>query len=130
MRFTKQLPSRSHHQVDEHGVVSHPDASACFLNWVLTMNGCRKYFASSTTVVTTRSWPFGYGARSKYSVSEASSLYGTPFFRRYPARMFVVTPFSTPPFGDGALPSRPRPGVGNSHRATDVPCQLRPPPLV
>ena len=43
------------HQVAEHGEGSHPFASACFLNCELTMNGCRRYFASSTTAVTTSS---------------------------------------------------------------------------
>src|SRR3954471_25099816 len=57
--------------------------------------------------------PGGAGSRSKYSVIDASSLYGTPFLRRYPARKPVVTTFSEPPSAiapaGGGPPRRPLP---------------------
>src|SRR5262245_18823369 len=73
-------------------------------------------------VVTTNAWPLlGRGDTSKYSVTFAFSLYGTPFFRRYPARMFVVTTVSDPARGP-APPGLPRPP--RSHWAADWPCQV------
>src|ERR1041385_5756629 len=58
-----------------HGVGSHFDASVSFLKCELTMYGRCRYCASSTTVVTIRSWPLpGSGDRSKYSVTVAFSL--------------------------------------------------------
>src|SRR5207244_11051483 len=73
-------------------------------------------------VVTSRSLPpSGSGATSKCSVTVARSLYGTPFFRRYPARRFDVTTRRLPP------PPPPLPPVTRSHVAVDSPCQLRGP---
>ncbi len=40
-----------------HGVGSHFDPSASFLNCELTVNGCRRYCGSSTIVVTSSTWP-------------------------------------------------------------------------
>src|SRR5437016_3215687 len=92
-----------------HGVGSHFEPSLSFLNCELTMNGVCRYCGSSTTVVTSRSRPpSGSAAASKYSVTTAFSLYGTPFLRRYPARIFVVTTFKLPLIGIGA----PRAGTG------------------
>src|SRR6478735_6593787 len=82
-----------------------------------------------------------------YSVIDASSLYGTPFFRRYPSRNRVVTTLSDPPsvmapvgggpprkplppppgtvglIGVGAGPA-PRPRCGPCHSATEKPCHV------
>src|SRR5262249_8967302 len=67
--------NRGSHHVAEHAVGSHLEPSASFLNCELTMKGCRRYFGSSTVVVTTSSAPsFGSGARSKYSETLAFSL--------------------------------------------------------
>src|SRR5690349_1229151 len=58
-----------------HGVGSHLEPSASFLNCELLMNGCWRYFGSSRTEVTSSAWPPpGSGARSKYSVRAAFSL--------------------------------------------------------
>ena len=58
-------------------------ASASFLKCVLVIKDCCRYFGSSTIVVTVNHWsPFDSLWRSKYSVTTAFSLYGTPFLRR------------------------------------------------
>src|SRR5215510_1220325 len=92
-----------------HGDGFHFDASCSRLKCVLVMNGVCKYFGSSTTVLTSRmTSPFGSGpTRSKYSVTVAFALYGTPFFLKYPSLKFVVVTKSDPPVG--AAPRRPRP---------------------
>src|SRR5688572_3269040 len=77
------------------GVGFHFDPSRSNLKVEPTRNGCCRYVGSSTTVLTTRTTsPLGYVKRSKYSLIDAFSLYGTPFLRRWPARKFVVTTFS------------------------------------
>ena len=59
------------------------------------MNGMLRYCGSRTSVDTTSHVsPFGVvGRRWKYSVILAASLYGTPFLRKYPTRMPIVTMF-------------------------------------
>src|SRR5215475_15534319 len=77
----------------------HFDPSFSSLKCVLVMNGTCRYFGSSTTVLTRRmTSPFGSGPTlSKYSVMVALALYGTPFFRKYPSRKFVVVTNNAPP---------------------------------
>src|SRR6476659_1988807 len=65
--------------------------------------------------------------RSKYSVITAFALYGTPFLRRYPGFMLVVTTLSDPPRSCGP----PRFGIGDakmargwSHEAAEDPCSV------
>src|SRR5215831_13486562 len=89
----------------------HFEPSFSSLKCVLVMNGNCKYFGSSTTVRTSRmTSPFGSGPTlSKYSVMFAFALYGTPFFRRYPSRKFVVVTNSDPPTGGAPRPRPPRP---------------------
>src|SRR5215475_12199357 len=94
--------------------------------------------------------PFGCGGkRSKCSASVAFSLYGTPLFRKYPSRKFVVLTLSEPPSNIVALrggaprrPAPPPPGgrpasrdsetrasatafrPGRSHSAFETPCHV------
>jgi hypothetical protein len=71
--------------------------------------------------------PFFSATRSKYSVSFAFSLYGTPFRVTYPGRNFVVTTFSEPPCGPPLPPppkkSPPAPAFPRSQSALELPCQ-------
>src|SRR5713101_4534403 len=61
------------------------------------MKGCSKYRGSVTIVVTiSHLSPFGSVKDSKYSSSTAFALYGTPFFRKYPGRMWFVSTFKNP----------------------------------
>src|SRR6185436_6152001 len=104
------------YQVDEHGVGSHFEPSGSFLKCGLVTYGAFRYTGSSTTMLTRSSWPpWGSGARSKCSVTVVRSLYGTPFFRRYPARRFDVTTRRLLP------PSVPD---VRSHCALDSPCHV------
>ena len=73
-------------------------------------------------IVTTRNVsPFGAVKRSKYSLTVVLALYGTPFFRRYPGRRFVVStlswpcPGSTPAGGRGSTDG---PGASLRRRAS------------
>src|ERR1700722_17822564 len=70
-------------------------------------------------VIVTHWSPFRSVERSQYSVSTAFSLYGTPFFLKYPGRRLVVTIFNDPP-----LDARPRPRRPPSHSAIDSPCHV------
>src|SRR5258708_36847948 len=69
--------------------------------------------------------PLGSSNRSKYSVTTASALYGTPFLRRYPGFILVVTTFKEPP---GGGPPRPAPITLAclSQVAIETPCQSPP----
>src|SRR5215470_7402309 len=103
--FSRPTPKNLHH-IAVHGLGSHLEPSASFLKCELTIYGRCRYCGSSTTVVTISTCPpDGCGATSKYSVTVASALYGTPFRRRYPGRTFVVTTVSDP------VPPRPPPGA-------------------
>src|SRR6185369_5087875 len=79
-----------------HDVGANFESSASFLNDELVMKGCVRYLGSSTTVVTVNHSVPKSAWRLKYSVTTAASLYGTPFDRRYPGRVCVVTTLSTP----------------------------------
>src|SRR5262249_24902942 len=73
--------------LEEQGTGFQPVASVCFLKFVLVTNGSFKYVWPSTTVVTTNHVsPFRSFDRSSNSLTAAFSLYGAPFFRRYPGR--------------------------------------------
>src|SRR5262249_14332125 len=111
-----------------HGVGFHPEVSACFLKWLLVQYGCARYVGSTGSVDTARSEsPPGTSKRSKYSVTTASPLYGTPFLRRYPDFIFVVTTLSEPPRAPppGKNPA-PKGGVDRSQLAAETPCQSPP----
>jgi hypothetical protein len=59
------------------------------------MYGRWRYTGSVTTVVTTINARLpGYDPMSKYSVTDALSLYGTPFLRKYPPFILVVVTFN------------------------------------
>ena len=117
---TTSAERRSVTIVAEHGVGSHLEPSASFLKCELTMKWLRQiprivdhggddeHLAAAEMATT-----------SKYSVTVAFSLYGTPFFRRYPARMFVVTTVSDPPAGQEHRVRLPR-----SHCAVESPCHV------
>src|SRR6185436_14761837 len=76
----------------------HREPSGSFLKCELVTKSVFRYLGSVTIVVTTShsSW-FGAAKRSKYSVTTASSLYGTPFLRSQPAVRRVVTTFRFDP---------------------------------
>src|SRR5581483_4178712 len=81
-----------------HGVGFQPAASFCFLKCVLVQNGSLRYSGSFTSDPTNSSdSPVGRSKRSKYSVITALALYGTPFLRKYPGFILVVTTFNEPP---------------------------------
>src|SRR5207249_7182386 len=104
-----------------HGVGFQPEASFSFLKCVVVHIGWDRYSGSLISDVTrTMESPPGTSKRSKYSVSVVLALYGTPFFRRYPGFIFVVTTFNDPP-GMG-----PRAPATTSHSAIETPCQSPP----
>src|ERR1043165_2623742 len=85
-----------------HGVGCQPVAST-FLKCGLVQYGVVRFSGSTISVVTTSNdSPPGTSSRSKYSVITVFALYGTPFLRRYPGFMLVVTTFSEPPRSCGA----------------------------
>src|SRR5438876_4246361 len=98
------------------GTVFQAEPSESFLKCVIVANGWVRYCGSSTIFVTTSHGPPAASERTlKYSVTTASALYGTPFLRKYPARMWFVTAFNV-------VPCRPRPGI--IQRATECPCHV------
>src|SRR6185503_13996046 len=94
----------------EQGVGSHFAPSGSFLKCTDVIQGVWRLAGSSTTLVTTsQSVLFGGPvSTSQYSVKTVFALYGTPFFRKYPARSRVVTDLSEPRRG---APARPRPAA-------------------
>ena len=88
------------------------------LKFVLVMNGCVRYVASSTTVVTVNHSSLSPTVKGMtYSVTTAFSLYGTPFFRSHPPCRLVVVTLSGRQrgFGEaggagvhGPMPSKPQ----------------------
>src|SRR5258705_423113 len=121
MRFSFRFAYRA-----EQGDGFHPDASRSFLKCELVKNRPLRYRESWTTVVTiSHASPLSSCVPLKYSVRIAFALYGTPFLRRYPGRMPVVTTFSEPP-STGAAPRRPPPP--GSQIAGEWPCHVCWPP--
>src|SRR5690349_21716831 len=105
----------------EHGDGSHFEPSGSFLKFSLVFQSIVRYVGSSTIEVTTiHCWPCRSFCRSQYSVSTASALYGTPFFRKYPGRKCFVTTLRLPNFValSGCWPR------GVSHCATESPCHV------
>ena len=106
---SEEVTKKNYFAVQGRGFQAEPSES--FLKCVLVANGWVRYCGSSTIFVTTSHGPPTASERTlKYSVTTAFALYGTPFLRKYPARMWVVTAFSV-------VPWRPRPEL--IHRATE-----------
>src|SRR6266851_626680 len=118
MRFSFRFAYRA-----EQGDGFQPDASRSFLKCELVKNRPLRYRGSWTTVVTiNHASPLSSCVPWKYSVRIAFALYGTPFLRRYPGRMPVVTTVSDPPSTGGAPRRPPPPG---SQSAIELPCHDR-----